>query len=210
MKEDVGPPPERPPHKRRQLEQVHDQWLAVWLAGETLTPSERRRVQAEKDRRKKSLPRVIVGITATREGMTPPQRRWIQTFLEEHCTEELIEAGMVEGHHGDCIGGDVQFDEICHEMGIPVVIHPPIDARLRAWCKGAVRVEKAKPYLERNKDIVRACTVLLGAPKESREPSPARGQGTWSTIRYARQRAKQHFTIMPDGTIQDDSKERVA
>ena len=45
---------------------------------------------------------------------------------------------------------------------------------------------KPRPYLERNRDIVRACDRLVGCPKETVEPSPGRDQGTWSTVRYAR------------------------
>jgi hypothetical protein len=210
MKEDLGPAPERPPHKRRQLESAPAIWLAIWADSDSLTPSERRRVQAERDRRKnKALP-VIVGVTATREGLSPPQRAFIREYLEEHCPPELIAENKVEAHHGDCVGGDEQFHEICLDLGIPVVLHPPEDPRLRAYCQGAIRSEKAKPYLERNKDIVRASTVLLGAPREKFEPPAARGQGTWSTIRYARQRSKPHIVIMADGTILNQEKERVA
>lgn len=209
MKEDLGPAPERPPHKRRQLEKAPALWLAIWAASEALTPSERRRVQGERDRRKQTALPVIVGITATREGLTPPQRTFIREYLEEHCPPELISEGKVEGHHGDCVGGDEQCHEIFMGLHIPVVLHPPEDPRLRAYCQGAVRSEKAKPYLERNKEIVRASTILLAAPKEKYEPPVARGQGTWSTIRYARQRSKPYFVVMADGTINNE-KERVA
>lgn len=73
MKEDVGPLPERPPAKRRQLEQTPDLWIAQWLAGDTLTPSERRRLEVEKQRRKDARPERVVGVLVGHEGVTPEQ-----------------------------------------------------------------------------------------------------------------------------------------
>jgi len=63
---------ERPPRKRRQLEQALEVELAVWLARDDLTPSERKKVEAEKERRKQDAP-TIVGIVWGREGRTPAQ-----------------------------------------------------------------------------------------------------------------------------------------
>lgn len=200
VKDDLGPPPPHPPHKRRQLEQAPAIWLAIWADNkeDKLTPSELRRVKEERERRKERVVPVVVGFTGTREGMTPAQRAEVRTWLE----------GASEAHHGDCVGGDEQFHEDCLKAGVPVVIHPPENNTLRAWCKGAIRVEKALPFLERNKEIVRASTLVVGAPKEMHEPPPQRGQGTWSTIRFARNRDKGLQVVWPDGSTED--KERVA
>jgi len=188
-KEDLGDAPEQVPKKRRALEQAPDLWVAQWLARDSLTPSERRRVQEVKDSRKRPAVRVIVGFTGTRSGMTPQQKSLVREALR----------GADEAHHGDCIGADEQFHELARREGVDVVIHPPSDAKQRAWCQGAIRVEQAKPYLDRNKDIVQASTVLVGTPKELYEPQPGRGQGTWSTIRYARNRSVRRRVFMPDG-----------
>jgi hypothetical protein len=176
------------PKKRRQLEAALDAQLAIWLAEGTLTPSERRRVGDEKARRRQTEVGVIVGFTGTRAGMTPQQKNHIKELLS---TENVVEA-----HHGDCIGADEQFHSLCRGLGIPVVLHPPSDPKLRAYCDGAIRSEKARPYLDRNKDIVRASSLLIASPKE---PTPQVRSGTWSTIRYARTRGSRHKVIMPNG-----------
>lgn len=134
---------------------------------------------------------MIVGYTGSREGMTAKQKQAVRLYL----------FNADEGHHGDCIGGDAEFHEICIELDIPVVIHPPTDPKLRAWCEGALRVEEELPYLERNMAIVKACEVFLGTPKERIEPEPARGQGTWSAIRHARRVGRKHYVIYPDGSM---------
>lgn len=51
MKEDA-PRPAKVPAKKRALEGVLDRWIAEWLAGDDLTPSERRRLEDEKARRR--------------------------------------------------------------------------------------------------------------------------------------------------------------
>ena len=41
-----------------------------------------------------------------------------------------------------------------------------------------------RDYLDRNKDIVNNCDLLIAAPKENTEVLRS---GTWSTVRYAKQ-----------------------
>ena len=135
-----------------------------------------------------------VGITATREGLTPQQKQVLTTYLTSLHVEE--------GHHGDCVGGDEDFHEICNDLSIPIVIHPPEDERLRAFCsRGVLRTWPVLPYLARNKVIVNSIDLLFGCPKEEEEPAPARGQGTWSTIRYARRIHAPVKVIYPSGRI---------
>jgi hypothetical protein len=136
---------------------------------------------------------MIVGYTGSRAGMTEAQKRVIDIFF---CDNDVSEA-----HHGDCIGGDEDFHEICRHHAIPVVLHPPEDERLRAFCQGAVREEKPHPYLIRNKHIVNAVDLLLAAPKEEFEPDAMRGQGTWSTVRYARRSLKPMRLVWPEGEL---------
>jgi hypothetical protein len=129
---------------------------------------------------------VIVGFTGSRQGMTQAQR--------EAVVEVLMEA--TEAHHGDCVGADREFHEICEELGIDVVLHPPTDPKLRAWCH-ATRVEEPRPYLERNRQIVKAAELMVATPKEKVEPPPSRGQGTWSCIRYARKLKRELLVVFP-------------
>ena len=121
---------------------------------------------------------MTAGFTGTRAGLTLKQRRYIVELLR----------GVTEIHHGDCIGADAEVHDIAVMLGVAIVIHPPIDPKQRAWCNQsqAILVAPPKPYLDRNKDIVRSSNVLIAAPKETVEPAPGRGQGTWSTVRFAR------------------------
>jgi len=125
---------------------------------------------------------MIVGFTGTRQGMTEHQREQIHELLRT--------GGVSEAHHGDCVGADADFHELCVGLGIFVVIHPPINPKQRAYCKLASHrrgsTELPREYLQRNRDIVAQSDLLIGCPSESEEPAPQRGQGTWSTIRWAR------------------------
>jgi hypothetical protein len=132
---------------------------------------------------------VIVGFTGTREGMTPLQL--------EHV--ELLMRMATEAHHGDCVGGDEQFHTIARKLGVPVVIHPPKDSKLRAFCEGAIKIEPPLEYLARNRRIVKAVDLLIGAPKEDNEPGVGRGQGTWSCIRHARNVHTTLVVVWPNG-----------
>ena len=131
---------------------------------------------------------MIVGFTGTRKGMTGSQTSVV--------TKALRKASEV--HHGDCIGADEQCHVICQELDIPIVIHPPEEERLRAFCEGAARVEPPRPYLVRDRIIVDKCQLLLACPSENDEPGIARGQGTWSTVRYARRTGRLFRIVWPD------------
>lgn len=141
-----------------------------------------RKVTKEKnediDHQNNVLGEIDVGYTGTRKGMTLLQLARIEVILDT--------LTVVRARHGDCIGGDEEFHELCITAEIPIEIHPPDNDRLRAFCKGAVKVHEPKPFIKRNHIIVNTCDLLIAAPKETYEPAPARGQGTWSTVRYAR------------------------
>jgi hypothetical protein len=193
-KEDV-PPLGPVPKKRRQLEGALDVHVAMWLASDDLTPSERRRVQEEKDRRRRERregPAITLGFSGTREGMTPPQAAAVEALIDE------LRPRLAR--HGMCKGADLQFHQMCRERGIPVIGHPGSQPSMRARCEGLLREEAPKANLVRNKDIARECSVLVAAPKEMREPDVMKGLGTWSTVRYARQRGKPARVVLPDGS----------
>ena len=59
-------------------------------------------------------------------------------------------------------------------------------------------IRTPRPYLSRNKDIVRETDMLIATPAEAEEQ---RRSGTWSTIRFARKLGKPVFVIWPDGTV---------
>ncbi len=119
-----------------------------------------------------------VGFSGTRHGMTSDQ--WVAVH---RVLREVTESRKFFAHHGDCIGADAQFSEICNSMlGLAtMVVHPGPPSRFSAGCRASIRLNP-KPNLERNQDIVDASHVMIVAPLE-RWPQP-RG-GTWWTFRAA-------------------------
>jgi hypothetical protein len=93
-----------------------------------------------------------------------------------------------EFHHGDCVGADAEAHDIATQRCVRVVIHPPTEDRLRAFCDVTNgQVLKPRPYIDRNHDIVDSCDVLVAAPRTDTELVRS---GTWATIRYARKQGK--------------------
>ena len=135
-----------------------------------------------------------IGVTGSRLGLTGPQSDWLAGFL--------LVVGPTDLHHGDCEGVDAMAHDIAGAFGCRRVIHPPINPKSRAWCMGE-EILPEKPYLERNKDIVNACSVLLVFPSG---PERLRS-GTWSTYRYAKKIGKHFYVIYPDGTFKQQDKE---
>jgi hypothetical protein len=130
-----------------------------------------------------------VGFTGTRQGMTPEQMRTVSQLLDE--------LGYDWAHHGDCVGADADFHVIARSKGMQVMIHPPSDSKLRARLVGD-DIAQEKPYLDRNRDIVNACKVLIATPKE--KGWSVQGGGTWYTINYACQQGRETIVVWPDGT----------
>lgn len=135
---------------------------------------------------------MIIGITGSRDGCTQKQRVTLRTMLLE-CTEL---------HHGDCIGVDEDAHIIAFNMRPKprIVIHPPLEGALRAYCKGD-EVLFEHDYITRNHHIVDACEHLLACPASFIEKQRS---GTWATIRYARSINKRRSIIYPDGVIRSD------
>ena len=105
--------------------------------------------------------------------MTRAQECTVRDLLESHPSAIL--------HHGDCVGADEQAHEIAVSLGCSIVLHPPLSDTQRAF-KSALRIRTPKPYLVRNKDIVRETELLIAAPAEASEQHRS---GTWSTVRFA-------------------------
>lgn len=100
--------------------------------------------------------------------------------------------------HGDCLGADAEFNEICWLMNIPIEVHPPKDPSMRAFCThGVVKIHPEKGYLPRDRDIVNACEVLVGAPYSS---GSKKGGGTWYTVEYAVKKKKDWVVCYTNGT----------
>lgn len=131
-----------------------------------------------------------IGFTGTQSGMTEPQRKTLRRILR----------GQVGGfHHGDCIGADAEAHDIADAAGLSVHIHPPTNPAKRAFKNTQPdRVRPEKPYLDRNKDIVRDTEALVAAPGA---PVEQLRSGTWSTVRFARRLKRPIAIVLPDGSI---------
>lgn len=130
---------------------------------------------------------IHVGFTGTRNGLTDPQTAALATLL--------VSLAPLTLHHGDCIGADARAHEIALAAGWPIVLHPPSAHFLQAHCQAWTERREPLPYLERNQQIVRECSVLVACPDG---PELARS-GTWSTVRFARQMGRPVTVVWPDG-----------
>lgn len=130
-------------------------------------------------------------MTGNRVGLTNEARATFMRFI----TTIIVD----EAHHGDCIGADKEFHDICLARKIPVVVHPPTDNKARANCSGALLVLPTKKYIERNKDIVNNTDILVAFPPTQDEILRS---GTWTTIRYAKKVGKPLYIIYPNGDME--------
>jgi len=140
---------------------------------------------------------MIVGFSGSREGMTMIQREKVKAVLSTLLPEEA--------HHGDCVGSDEGFHELCRELTreqlitVYIVVHPPMADQFRAFCEGD-ETRPPKAYIGRNRDIVSEVGALIACPKQELQPPELRGHGTWSTIRYATGRIP-IYLIKPSGEL---------
>ena len=132
-----------------------------------------------------------IGFTGSQTGMSSPQHLFIQTYIQ-HTQPKIFST-----HHGDCVGADAEFHEICENEEIAVTLHPPSNNEKRAFCS-AGQVRAPLPYLVRNKKIVDACTLLIACPSGPELPR----SGTWATVRYARRQRRRLMIVMPNGEPQ--------
>ncbi len=119
---------------------------------------------------------MIAGFTGTRQGMSEEQKGFL--------LHELARLKITELHHGDCIGADAEANSIARGLGIRTVGHPPTNTKHRVYSKCDVWY-KAKPYIERNHNIVNCTVHLFVAPRRNVEETRS---GTWATFRYAESR----------------------
>jgi len=131
---------------------------------------------------------MITGFTGTRAGMNQKQKDLVKVFLEMHTPSAVI--------HGDCVGADKDFDDICAGLGI-VRYCCPSDLTTQRAFTDAVLLQPPKPPLERNHDIVDGVDELFACPKEMNE---VKRSGTWATVRYAQRQGKTIYIFYPDGS----------
>ena len=131
---------------------------------------------------------MITGFTGTRAGMNQAQKDLVRVFLEMHKPTAVI--------HGDCVGADKDFDDICAGLGIVRYCCPCNLTAQRAFTDAVVLQDPIHP-LERNWDIARRSDELFACPKEMRMVMRS---GTWATIRYARRVGKTVYIFYRDGS----------
>lgn len=131
------------------------------------------------------------GFTGTREGMTEAQWSGVWAVLHQMQVTEL--------HHGDCVGADAQAHQLAQHMGIRIIIHPPLDEKYRAYCRGAEEIRAPKYYFERNRDIVDETSILIGTPLTEHQEESG---GTWYTITYCSKKRQSPIVVWPSGRIE--------
>jgi len=135
---------------------------------------------------------IIVGFTGTRSGMSIFQKTNVLLALNNL----LQERGEVRAIHGDCLGADEDFDQLCSELSIQREIYPCTIEHMRAHCetKGATCLREPIAPLKRNEQIVKAVDILFATPYTQQEE---RRSGTWFTVRYARKISKPYEIFLP-------------
>jgi len=131
---------------------------------------------------------VIAGFTGSSRGMSHGQCHVLKLLLKHY--------GVTRLHHGMCIGGDFQANNIARGLGIATVGHPPVNRSKYCPCV-CDEVRLIKEYLVRNRNIVDEAEFLFVGPDQ---PEYLRS-GTWSTKRYAEKIGKP-FHILERGYIE--------
>ncbi len=138
---------------------------------------------------------MILGFTGTREGMTDKQKiRLMQEVLFIHRYD-----GIEEAHHGACAGADHQFHDLLAWMigKHRLILHIPTNMSMVPGVLLQLpdsQKKKPKPYLERNKEIVRMSDHLIACPAQAKE---IQRSGTWATIRHADKMGRKITLLTP-------------
>ncbi len=131
---------------------------------------------------------MIIGFSGSRSGMSKYQRDNIWDFLAH---QKFVQAAL----HGDCIGSDEIFHEMCETLRFRIEIYPPTESTRRAWKIPTIGViHEPETFLDRNRQIAEHCTVLLATPHTI---EPVTHSGTWHTINCARGFDKTMMIVLP-------------
>lgn len=138
---------------------------------------------------------MIIGFTGSRDGLSDKQK--LALMKEVILTYE--HGGVDEAHHGACVGADHQFHDLMVWLigAHRVVLHMPTNLTLVPLVMFQMPdSQKMKPlsYLDRNKEIVKACDRLIACPAQAKE---VHRSGTWSTVRHARRLGRKVVLLTP-------------
>jgi len=133
-----------------------------------------------------------VCFTGTRDGMTRKQKHELRMKLIEVKSPHII------FRHGDCRGADYEAAEIAESLGYIIIAHPGINRQGKSPTRGYFPANTLtldpKLYWVRDRDIVVASDLLIGAPKSQIR---TQGSGTWLTIGIAERLEKPHIILLP-------------
>lgn len=140
-----------------------------------------------------------LAFTGTRQGMTDAQRQTVKRLLETLKPTEV--------HHGDCVGSDDDFANICHNLDARprIVAHPGKSATgmddhdLRAHNAHNDEILPIETHFKRNRTMVKLSPVLIATPYESAHQKTG---GTWYTIDLAKKSQSTVFVVWPDGSVE--------
>lgn len=133
-----------------------------------------------------------LGFTGTRKGMTEAQEHEFVNGIDKL-------DNLSSFHHGGADGADyhaawlVKNNSEASIVGYPATKKIPLNHILDDV------IHKPKPPLDRNKDIVNACDLLIACPAGFEEELRS---GTWATIRYAKKIGRPVIIIYPDGKME--------
>lgn len=178
-KNDTTPPlPAQVPRKRRPFEQLLDVHIAMWLAGDDITPSERRRLEDLKAQRKRerAVDGQVVGVLLPEEGVTPEQRAAV--------IEQVTKLNPTAIHHH---GVSSPIHQACRRLA-PVEVHRGFDYQ------GHMEVVR-HPDVE----------VIVAAAKET-TVQPYALDGVWHAVGLARHRRMPTTVVFPNGQVQEDTR----
>jgi cellobiose-specific phosphotransferase system component IIB len=176
-KQDVPDLPVKVPSKRRQVESLLDVHIAQWLASDDLIPSERKRLEVEKERRKQERRRsgYTLGLIVDEEGVTPEQLDVLRARVQEEGVLRIVHPGVPSSKlHGACKHSTADLE----------VLHFPRD------------------WYERAREVVKQADVLLLGPKSTYADSSL---NVWTVERYARHRKVPTIVVAPSGDIIEGS-----
>lgn len=124
--------------------------------------------------RNKEVRLMNVGFTGTRKGMSEAQSAQLRYLLAlfKHADHAIGRRPVL--HHGGCAGADMEASELALGAGYEEREHMPY-------------AQEAKYLLARDREIVKACDVLVAAPHTDAEQVRS---GTWYTVRQARRAGK--------------------
>lgn len=139
----------------------------------------------------------IISYTGSQKGTNSVQFEKLIAYLYFHYRRY----GDFIGEHGDCVGGDEEFNSLCIDMGMETRIRPgypslnPRDISKRAFCAANV-IYPPEPFLERNRKVAKEGDILLGCPFSNEQKG-----GTWWTIRYALRLRKPTIIFYREGLV---------